>query len=277
MPHDEWLKMWLGKCNEVVDKYHPDIMYFDAYMDQIPEKYIQTYLAHYFNEAKKRNQDVIVTYKNNDMPAEVGMLDHENSNPDVISEKPWLSDYAIGTGYHYSWGYVEGMQIRSARNIIHKLIEIVSNNGTMVLNLSPKADGTFPRDQKDVIANVGVWLYSYGESIYGTRPFVVSKEITSEGFRVHYTRKGKNVYAIFLDWPTPIKPDDNKSSEDKKLLLTKLTKQNLGGNVKAVNVLGLKELANCKFTSTNDGLSFTIPAKTRMPSDLAFAVRIELE
>jgi alpha-L-fucosidase len=277
MPHDEWLKMWLGKCNEVVDKYHPDIMYFDAYMDQIPEKYIQTYLAHYFNEAKKRDQDAIVTYKNNDMPAEVGMLDHENSNPDVISEKPWLSDYAIGTGYHYSWGYVEGMQIRSARNIIHKLIEIVSNNGTMVLNLSPKADGTFPRDQKDVIANVGVWLYSYGESIYGTRPFVVSKEITSEGFRVHYTRKGKNVYAIFLDWPTPIKPDDNKSSEDKKLLLTKLTKQNLGGNVKAVNVLGLKELANCKFTSTNDGLSFTIPAKTRMPSDLAFAVRIELE
>lgn len=277
MPHKDWLDMWLGKCNEVVDKYHPDIMYHDIGLDQLPEKHLQNYLAHYFNDASKRKQEVIVTYKNKEVPAEVGMLDHENSNPDAISETPWLSDYAIGTGYHYSWGYVEGMQIRSAKNIIHKLVEIVSNNGQMVLNLSPKADGTFPQDQKDVMANVGVWLYSYGESIYGTRPFTVSSETTGEGFKVHYTRKGKNVYAIFLEWPTKVKPGDNKSSEDKTLLLSKLTQQNLGRKVKAVNVLGLKELANCPFTQSAEGLSFTIPAKTRMPSDLAFAVRIELE
>lgn len=277
MPHKEWLDMWLGKCSEVVDKYHPDIMYFDAYMDQIPEKYLKNYLAHYFNDAAKRNQEVIVTYKNEDMPPEVGMLDHENSNPDAIMEKPWLSDYAIGTGYHYSWGYVEGMQIRTAENIIHKLIEIVSNNGQMILNLSPMADGTFPQNQKDVMANVGVWLYSYGECIYGTRPFTVSREITQEGYRVYYTRKGKNVYAIFPDWPAPVKPGDNKSSADKQILLKSLTRTNLGGAVKSVEVLGLKELAHCSFRAATDGLSFTIPAKTRMPSDLAFAVRIELE
>ncbi len=277
MPHNEWLQMWLDKCNEVVDKYHPDVMYFDAYMDQVPETYIQKYLAHYFNDAKKQKQKVIVTYKNNDLPAEVGMLDHENSNPNEIDKKPWMSDYAIGTGYHYSWGYVEGMQIRSAKNIIHKLVEIVSNNGQIILNLSPKADGTFPQDQKDVMANIGVWLYSYGECIYNTRPFVVSNETTSEGYKVHYTRNGKNVYAIFLEWPCPTKPGDNRSSADKLLQLTKLTKANLGSKVKAVNVLGLKELAACQFSETDNGLSFSIPAKTRIPSDLAFAVRIELE
>ena len=169
------------------------------------------------------------------------------------------------------------MQIRSAKNIIHKLVEIVSNNGQMMLNLSPKADGTFPQDQKDVMANVGVWLYSYGECIYGTRPFVVSGETTTEGYKVYYTGSGKNVYAIFLEWPCPVKPGDNKSSEDKLLQLAKLTQQNLCGRVKAVNVLGLKEMASCKFTEAANGLSFTIPAKTRIPSDLAFAVRIEVE
>src|SRR5215210_6858261 len=111
-------------------------MYFYAHMGQVQRRDVQTYRAHYSNDAEKRNQEVIVTYKNDDMPAQVCMLDHENSNPHPIMEKPWLSDYAIGTGYHYSWGYVEGMQIRSAKNIIHKLIEIVSNNGQMILNLS---------------------------------------------------------------------------------------------------------------------------------------------
>lgn len=277
MPHKDWLQMWLDKCNEVVDKYHPDIMYFDAWMDQIPETYLQKYLAHYFNAAKPKNQEVIVTYKNEDMPPEVGMLDHENSNPDHIIEKPWLCDYAIGTGYHYSWGYTEGMQIRTAKQIIHKLAEVVSNNGQMIVNLSPMADGTFPQNQQDVMANVGLWLWSYGESIYNTRPFSVAKEKTDDGLRVHYTRNAKNVYAIFLDWPEGENPGDNKLKADKLIKLGQINTGSAGGKIKSVEVLGLKELANCPFMVAADGLSFTIPKKTRIPSDLAFVVRVSLE
>jgi alpha-L-fucosidase len=275
MPHEEWLKMWQDKCNEVVDKYHPDIMYFDAYMDQVPPKYLQTYLAHYFNEARKRNQEVIVTYKNQDMPEEVGMLDHEMSNPDSIISKPWLCDYAIGTGYHYSWGYVEGMKIRTAKEIIHKLIEVVSNNGQMLLNLSPMADGTFPQVQRDVVANVGVWLWSYGEAIYGTRPFVVSRETLPDGNKVYYTMKGDTVYAIFPEWPTAVKAGDNKSSKDQLIQLTSLAKGSLKGDVKKVELLGLKVMTDCSFKQNENELSFVLPQKTRMPSDLASVVRIE--
>jgi len=267
MPKEDWLKMWLGKCNEVVDKYHPDIIYFDAWMDLIPTPYLQTFLAHYFNESEKRNQDVIVTYKNKDLSSDVGMLDFENSNPDSIIPQPWLCDYAIGTGFHYSWGYVEGMKIRTAKDIVHKLIEIVSNNGQMILNLSPKSDGTFPQNQKDVMAEFGQWIWSFGEAIYETRPYNVSNEILKDGNKVFYTRKGKTIYALFLEWP----------GTNTSVLLTKLSKNILDRKIKSVQVLGLKVLSDCSYTHKEDGLRFVIPNKTRLPSDLAQVIRIELE
>jgi alpha-L-fucosidase len=267
MPRAEWQKMWMDKCIEVVNKYHPDIIYHDAWLEQVDEDKIKTYLAHYFNEGDKRKQDVIVTYKGEDIPAEVGMLDHENSNPEKIIEKPFLCDYSIGTGFSFSWGYTEGMQIRTAQDIVHKLIEVVSKNGQLLLNLSPKADGTFPDDQKQVVSAIGRWLWTFGESIYETRPFVVYGETTPEGQRVYYTLKGKTVYAILLDWP----------GDDKTVQLRQLTKNNLKGNVRSVTLLGLKQLENIPFTVADPGLSITIPKKTRVPSEIAHVFRVEVE
>jgi len=267
MKKEEWDQMWMDKCNELIDKYHPDIIYHDAWLEQVPTKNIQTYLAHYFNEAEKRKQDVIVTYKGEDLPAGVGMEDHENSNPDGIIAKPWLCDYSIGTGLSYSWGYTEGMEIRPAKEIIHTLIEVVSKNGQMLLNLSPKADGTFPDDQKEVVYKVGRWMWSFGEALYDTRPFTVFGETTQAKSRVYYTQKGKTVYAIFLDWP-----GDNVA-----VTLKQLTKKNLKGNVKAVQLLGLKNLVKCESQITENGLKFTVPVKTRVPSDIAYVFKIETE
>lgn len=267
MPRAEWQKMWMDKCIEVVDKYHPDIIYHDAWLEQVDQDKIKTYLAHYFNEGKKRDQQVIVTYKGEDIPAEVGMLDHENSNPDKISEKPFLSDYSIGTGFSFSWGYTEGMEIRPAREIVHTLIEVVSNNGQLLLNLSPKADGTIPDDQKQVVYAVGRWLWTFGESIYETRPFVVSGEKTSDHYRVHYTQRGKTVYAIFLDWP----------GDGKTVKLHQLNQNNLKGKVRSVTLLGLKKLEDTSFTATASGLELSIPARTRVPSDIASVFKIEIE
>ncbi len=267
MKHEEWLQMWQDKSNEVVNKYHPDIMYFDIGLDQIPDPYKLNYIANYFNEGRKHNQEVIITYKNKELPTNVGMLDHENSNPAQIEPTPWLCDYAIGTGYHYSWGYVKGMQIKTAKDIIHKLIEVVSNNGQMLLNLSPMADGSFPQDQKDVVANVGVWLWSYGEAVYDTRPYLAATETTVQGYRVYYTKKNKSLYAIFLDWPR----------NGEYIQLKKLGLADTKSAVKSVTVLGLKESAACSFTQTNEQLLITIPHKTRIPSDIAQVLKIELE
>ena len=266
MPRAEWYDMWLNKSKEVVSKYSPDIIYFDAWMDSIPEQKKLEFLAHYFNHAQQTGQEVIFTYKFKEFPRSIGMLDHEMSNPDQIDSTPWLCDYTISTGYHSSWGYVRGMQYRSHRDIIHKLVEVVSNNGQLLLNLSPMADGTFPQEQKDIVENVGVWLWSYGECIYGTRPYVVSHETTSTGERVFYTRKGNCVYVIFLDWPGTEKP----------LLLTALKDSLLRATVTDATLLSVKRNFKCRVSQGANGLTLTIPRGSRLPSDAAHVVRLTL-
>ncbi|HTG57304.1 MAG TPA: alpha-L-fucosidase C-terminal domain-containing protein, partial [Niabella sp.] len=120
---------------------------------------------------------------------------------------------------------------------------------------------------KDVVANVGVWLWSYGESIYGTRPYSVATETTAQGYQVYYTKNNKTLYAIFLDWPR----------NGEFVQLKKLGMIDTKSAVKAVTVLGLKEPATCSFTQTNEQLLITIPHKTRIPSDIAQVLKIELE
>ncbi len=267
MSRKDWYQMWLDKCNEVVDKYSPDLIYFDAWMDSIPEPLKLNFLSHYFNHAEKTKQEVIVTYKNKDFPRTIGMLDHEMFSPNEIDPVPWLCDFTISSGYHRSWGYVKGMQLSTHKEVIHRLIEVVSNNGQLLLNLSPMADGSFPQDQKDVMANVGVWLWSYGESIYGTRPYAFSNETTAEGKRVYYTTKGKSIYAIFLDWPGTMQP----------ITLTKLIPQYMKGNVKSATLLSVKKNYDCSVEATVDGLKVTIPKNGRLPSDVAQVIRFDLQ
>jgi alpha-L-fucosidase len=290
MKKEEWDQMWMDKCNELIDKYHPDVIYHDAWLEQVPTRNIQTYLAHYFNEAAKRKQDVIVTYKGDDLPAGVGMEDHENSNPDKIIEKPWLCDYSIGTGLSYSWGYTEGMEIRTAKEIVHTLIDVVSKNGQMLLNLSPMADGTFPEEQKQVVHKVGRWMWTFGEAIYETRPFRVFGETPAGKQKVYYTQKGKTIYAILLEWPGNngmIADDGLKGTEhnvkskpdaaDIQFNLKELTHKGLNGKVKSVNLLGLKNLVSCTTQQSEKGLNISFPAKTRIPSDIAYVFKIETE
>lgn len=268
MPRKEWLALWRDKCIEVVDKYQPDILYHDAWLEEVDPPYIQAYLAHYFNAAAARGQDVIVTYKGEDLPPGVGMLDHENSQPADIRPEPWLCDYPIDGSLAYTWGYIEGIQVRSPKEVVHKLISVVSKNGQMLLNLSPKSDGTIPADQQAVVHEVGRWLWSFGQAIYETRPFSVAGETTADGRQVAYTRRGSTLYAIVLGWP----------GAGQGLTLRELTPARLEGKtVAAVTLLGLKQLEACAFNAMTDGLQFTIPAEAREPSPIACVFRIELK
>jgi len=217
IPEEQWLKeVWFGKLKEVIDKYQPDIIWFDSWLDQIPESLRYEFAAYYLNEAKKWNKDVVIIRKQEDLPLSFSLNDLEKSRMNRMGEQSWMTDETISYG---SWCYTEGLRIKPTKDIIHVLVDIVSKNGVLLLNVSPKADGTIPENQRQVLLELGEWLDTYGEAIYETRPWITFGEGPTKepegSFTNHkafeklvysnkdmrYTSKGNTVYATFFGWP----------------------------------------------------------------------------
>lgn len=214
IPREEFLQLWGDKLKEVINKYQPDLMWFDSWLDEIPDSVKMDYLAYYFNTAREWDKEVVVTAKQEDLPPTVGVKDFEKGRAGEILEHAFLTDDTISKG---SWCYTQGLEIKSTSVVLHSLIDIVSKNGQLLLNISPKADGSIPENQKQVLLEIGDWLDINGEAIYGTRPWEVYGEGPTklkaglfEGFTdaggytpedIRYTRKGNAIYAIVLGWP----------------------------------------------------------------------------
>ena len=193
MPKKEFFEMWKAKLVECIDKYQPDLMWFDTELDKVPEDKVKSYLAYYFNRADKWGKPVGVTYKHKDLPPEVGILDLERGRMEEKTDYAWLTDTSISPN---TWCYIEGIKYKSSNTIIHGIVDRVSKNGQLLFNITPKADGTIPGPVRARLLDMGEWLETNGEAIYGTRPWAVAEE-----GKVRYTSKGGSVYAICLQWP----------------------------------------------------------------------------
>jgi alpha-L-fucosidase len=100
LPEEQWLQeVWLGKLKEVINKYQPDIIWFDSWLDRIPESVRQDFCAYYLN-AKRRAQEVVIVRKQNDLPLDFTVLDHEKARASGASDHVWMTDDTISTG---SW------------------------------------------------------------------------------------------------------------------------------------------------------------------------------
>ncbi len=215
MPREEFLDLWKGKLFEVVDVYNPDLVWFDFVLGDIPEETRKEFLAYYFNKASEWGKEVVVTYKGDDLPREVGVEDFEKGRLDHLTDYPWLTDDTISWG---SWCYTEDLEIKSAATVLHTLIDIVSKNGVLLLNVSPRADGVIPDDQKTVLREIGRWLELNAEAIYETRPWMIFGEgpthmeksgafvgrshYTPEDVRFTQRKDGRALYAAVLGRPT---------------------------------------------------------------------------
>ncbi len=211
MPRDEFLERWKAKLFEVVDGYRPDIVWFDFVLGDIPEQTRKEFLAYYLNRADEWGKEVVITFKGEDLPSEVGVEDFEKGRLDHLTDYTWLTDDTISWG---SWCYTQDLEIKTPATVIHTLIDIVSKNGVLLLNVSPKADGTIPDNQKDVLAEMGKWLETNGEAIYGTRPwksygegptrmeksghFVGRLDYTPRDIRFTQSKDGRALYVIVL-------------------------------------------------------------------------------
>ncbi|EDY81221.1 Alpha-L-fucosidase superfamily [Verrucomicrobiia bacterium DG1235] len=217
IPEDQWLEtVWLAKVKEVVDQYEPDIIWFDSWLDTIPETYRARMSAYYLNHAAERNKEVVIVRKQDDLPLSFSVDDLEKSRKNKLEPTPWMTDETLSTG---SWCYTEGLTLKPTADVIHILVDIVSKNGVLLLNVSPKADGTIPEDQRGSLLEMGDWLKRNGEAIYETRSWYTFGEgptTQPEGsFENHhefskikysyqdirYTTKGDCIYATTLGRP----------------------------------------------------------------------------
>jgi len=204
---------WLAKIKEVIDNYQPDQIWFDFCLEKIPDEYKKEMAAYYYNKEAQWGKPVIITRKGDHLPEGVGVLDIERGKMEKSAEFLWQTDDSVAVN---SWCYVNNLDLKPASELIHELIDIVSKNGVLLLNVAPKSDGTIDEQQKHLLLEMGNWLKINGEAIYGTRPWLIHGEgpklyDEGRGFTgpaaqfsardIRYTRKGQMVYAVCLGWP----------------------------------------------------------------------------
>ncbi len=281
IPEEKWLEeVWFGKLKEVIDKYQPDIIWFDSWLDQIPEEYRQKFCAYYLNEAEKLGKEVVIVRKQDDLPLDCSVDDLEKSRKNELEKKSWMTDETVSTG---SWCYTDNLRIKPAADVLHVLIDIVSKNGVLLLNISPKADGSIPEDQRNVLLKMGEWLKTNGEAIYETRPWYTFGEgptkepeghfsnhkaflkVKYSAKDVRYTTNENVVYATILGWP----------GDNTEFLFESFSKENWKDSkeIKSVTLLGCKK--DIQYKLTEKGLLVTTPAK--VINEMAAVFKVELK
>ncbi|PWJ57975.1 alpha-L-fucosidase [Dyadobacter jejuensis] len=262
----DFRNMWWNRTKEIIDNYQPDVLWFDFGFDR-PE-YAPQHIklaSYYYNKGLEWNKGVVLQTKNlkyNSFPEGTHMLDIERSKLANIRKDPWQTDTSVGAN---SWGYVEGWISKSPDTIVDDLVDIVSKNGCLLLNVGPKADGTIPDDQRQVLRELGAWLKINGEAIYGSRPFTIYGEGPTEIVEGHiseqknkalgehdvrYTVKGDQLYATIMAWPANGKATIHTLAKGNKLMTKKVSKVALLGNE-----------GNLKFKQSKDGLTIEMPSK----------------
>ena len=213
-PDKEFLDDWLMRTCEIVDRYHPSIMYFDWWIQVMAFKpYLKKFAAYYYNRAVEWGVEVAIDAKLDAFPLGAAVCDIERGQFSDMQRIFWLNDTSVAKN---SWCYSDGNDYKTAQSIICDLVDVVSKNGALLLNVGPRADGTIPDEDAALLRAVGKWLSVNGDAIYDTHPWRVSgegptevpegmfsdtnrSEYTSEDIR--YTMRGQYIYATVLKWP----------------------------------------------------------------------------
>ena len=272
-----WTHDWLARAAEIVEKYHPEIMYFDWWDGQPSVRGDLTrFAAFYYNTVQGNGKPAgVINYKDYAMQPSSAVLDIERGQLSGIRQQYWQTDTSVS---NKSWGYIENDTFKSAEFIVHQLADIVSKNGNLLLNIGPRSDGTIPEEVQLVLRDVGDWLKLNGEGIYGTRPWRVYGEgptkvvegtfhdtdtqaYTAEDFR--FTTKNNALYAIELAVPV-----------NREVMIRSVGKGEVGEE-KVASVELLSSGGPLSFQQTADGLKIHLPENAS--GKYAYVFRIHFE
>ena len=273
-PDEAYLNDWLARASEIVEKYQPEIVWFDWWIEQpVFQPYLQKFAAYYYNRGAEWKRGVAINYKKKSFPERAAVLDIERGKLDTIRPLFWQTDTSAS---EKSWGYIQNDTFRTPQSLVDELVDIVSKNGCLLLNVGPRPDGTIPEEVQQILLAMGRWLAIDGEAIYGTRPWKVYGEgptkVVGGSFKdtagtpftaqdIRFTAKGETLYAIALAWP-----DDGKVTIKSLASGSPLTKR----EIRTVQLLGSRE--TLKWTRNAAGLTIELPAEK--PGNYAFAFKI---
>jgi alpha-L-fucosidase len=258
----EWQREWLFSIKELIDNYHPDLLYSDS---QFPfGEYGENMLAYFYNQNIANNGGNLEAVYTCKQPSD-GMWVHdlERGVQDSISPFPWQTDTSIG-----DWYYRTGQKYKTPTEIIQMLVDIVSKNGNLLINIVQTPEGDLEPDVIKIVNEIGMWTSVNGEGIYGSRPWKIYGErptaeaaVKSSNFNedklkysaqdIRFTTKGNDLYAYCLGEPT------------KDILITSLGKNSkiLDKKIASVTLLG----SDTKIRWTQKGDVLVIKKNFKMP------------
>ena len=269
-----WHQRWFDVVKELVETYKPDLLYSDS---KLPFDTVgRAMLANYYNRSAKDNTQVVYTCKENSIGKWV--QDVERGVLEGISPFPWQTDTSIG-----DWYYRTGQKYKTSDEVIQLLMDIVSKNGNLLINVVQTPEGDLEPDVLQIMENISKWIAANNEGVYGTRPWKIYGEgpstlkenqkagqfggvTDSRGYQwtdVRYTTKPNQIFAYVMDKPTA------------DIRLTALGKnQKLNDKqIVSVQLLGSKEKLN--WTLENDALVIRKPAN--LPNWKVHGLKITLK
>ncbi len=256
----EWVEDWFRRTKEMIDRFEPDVLWFDfGWHEEEFAVYRPQVCAYLYNQALRWGKEVVLQYKDK-IPDGVAVYDVERGKLDDIRQDYWQTDTAVS---YKSWSYIENDEFKSVTTLVHDLVDIVSKNGNLLLNVGPRADGVIPEEAADLLRGLGAWLQVNGEAIYNTRHWTCfgegptgvtvghlsersNADMTAQDIR--YTQTAQAFYATVLGWPAA------------EVRMTALTPDAFDGSrVSDVFLLGGAE--SLAWRQGEDGLVVTLPAE----------------
>lgn len=282
-PDQAYCEKFYDRTIDLIDKYHPDLIYFDDTalpLWPVSDAGLKI-AAHFYNRSNQwRGDDGVLFGKILEPDQRRCMaLDIERGRSNIIEPLPWQTDTCLGN-WHYDLSVFEHHGYKSARTVVHTLIDVVSKNGNLLLSVPLRADGTPDADEIAIVEGIAGWMQINGEAIHGTRPWKVLGEgpqlaatqpssggnfnegkvqpFTAEDVR--FTKKGATLYAIVMGAP--------KTAVRIKSLGTAAGL--LDAPIGSVRLLGSDE----KLTWMQRGDALEIAAPSSVPNDIAVVFEI---
>ncbi|MCX6866533.1 MAG: alpha-L-fucosidase [Verrucomicrobia bacterium] len=253
----KWHRQWYAAIKELVDNYQPDLLYTDGGVPFGNEVGLSL-IAHLYNsDAARHGGKVEAIYNCKQVSDGRWVQDLERGIMPSIDPNPWQTDTSIG-----DWYYDRNWKFRPVKWVIHMLVDNVSKNGNLLLNVVQRPDGSLDPEVEQMLEQLAAWNAVHGEAIYGTRPWTVYGEsavkVKGGAFKedyqynareIRFTTKGTTLYAIALGWP-----------DDGKLVIRSLAKPE-GRDINAISDIRLLgHDGKLEWKQGPDGLVVTLPS-----------------